>query len=159
MSKVMLALGSFIVGACCASILSFGIQTSIWAQPSPPLGISIGNGLVPVVPPLSGESSNSTFGNGTSIGLDGFNCEHCTFENMTFIYGGGAFNIPQFTFVGQTRVIVKGAAQNTVQLLALLGMLGQKSTPPGPPPAFRPPTTEFAIDQTTSKTIELVSTK
>ena len=163
MSKVMLALGSFIVGACCASIVSVGIQTSTLAQSSPPSGpvpaTVIGNGLVAVVPPLSSRSADSTFGGNMTMGLDGLNCEHCTFKNATFIYGGGAFNIPQFTFVGQTTVITKGAAQNTVQLLTLLGMLGQKPAPSGPPPAFRPPATEFAIDQAMPKTIELISAK
>jgi hypothetical protein len=149
MSKVMLALGSFIVGACCAFAISAGIQTSTWAQPSGPVSVFGGRGVtalsatgtIPKVPGLIGvKMSNMDFPPAQFQQLDGLDCERCTFHAPLLAYGGGAFKLVDTTFDGVVEVRLMGAALNTFQLLKMFGAFKQ-SKPSGPPPLFTPPTT------------------
>jgi hypothetical protein len=151
MSKVMLALGSFIVGACCASAISFGIQTSTWAQVGPPLG------SVPVVPALK-ESvlEDSIMRNSSGQQLDGLECMNCVFDNVGFTYSGGAFRLVNPRFINGMRIHFGGAAANTAVVLALLQALNNPQRPV-PPPAFKPPAVESASLRAPA-TIELITT-
>ncbi len=100
MSKVTLALGSFIVGAICGSFALSLVHTSTWVHASetpqaptlPPSTISM-PAAVPVVPPLQYFGHASTIG-GAVQQLDGFSCEGCTIGVGVLTYGGGAFSFP-----------------------------------------------------------------
>lgn len=138
MSKVMVALGSFIVGAC--SMLFFmasGNHTSTLEQPVfAQAGQLIVTGGVPVVPPVKNFVEDSHFEGGSQM-LDGLSCKGCMFKNTTLTYGGGAFNLVECNFSGNTRVVLSGAAVNTLSILPLLQAL-TKGTPPQAPPPQKP---------------------
>ena len=150
MSKVMLALGSFIVGACCAFIISSGIQTSTWAQ------FSTDAASIPIVPPLKGFVMKNSDFNGGSLQLDGLDCENCTIGNTDFTYGGGAFRLVNPKFKTGMRITFTGAALNTRLLLILVEALN-KPQRPVPPSTFKRPPIESATF-TEPATIELIST-
>ena len=142
MSKVMLALGSFIVGACCAFAVSAGIQTSTWAQsssPTPPFSEAIhAPMLIPIVPGImSMELSDSEFSPTSQQQLDGLNCIRCTFHAVVLTYAGGAFRLTDSKFDGVTRIALNGPALNTVALLTQLGAFRPQT--PKAPPAFETP--------------------
>jgi len=144
MSRVMLALGSFIVGACCASIISFGIQTSTWAQVFEGGSMAGGtSGIVrpdaePVVPPLPMIILHGTkLSAGVSQQLDGLDCEECILTSPTLTYAGGLFRLNGKTTA--LRLTFKGPAANTVALLNQLGAFRKPESHIAPPPAFSPP--------------------
>lgn len=117
MSKVTVALGSFIVGACCMFFVLSGIHTSILAHPVlAQTAISAGPSAVPVVPPVAVETSGNTI-EGMVFDLDGVNSTGDVFDNATIEYGGGAFRLIQPKFSGSIRLRLKGAAANTLALL------------------------------------------
>jgi hypothetical protein len=135
MKKTTLALGSFIVGACCMSLFDSGIQTSMRVQASqqppptlPPSTISMPAGI-PIVPPLQ------YFGHGDTIGgnlqqLDGFSCDgECTIAPRILTYGGGNFSFPVAKIPKGVPIIFTGAAANTVLLMRITGMLPAPKRP------------------------------
>jgi hypothetical protein len=140
MTKVTLALGSFIVGACCMSLFDSGIHTSTRVQasqqpPTLPRSTIFMPAAIPVVPPLQ------YFGHGDTIGgdvqqLDGFSCEgECKIAPRVLTYGGGAFRFPTAIIPKGVPVVFTGAAANTVLLMHATGMLpAPKSPTPVPMP-------------------------
>ncbi|SPJ15859.1 exported hypothetical protein [Syntrophobacter sp. SbD2] len=138
MSKVTVALGSFVVGALVMFLL--GSHTSIFVQPaSAERGIVVG-GAEPVVPPLRGNVvSNSKFENVIQP-LDGLDFRNCVFKNVIFEYSGGSYSLANAVISGAIRVNFKGAAANTMALHAFLESLnaGTKPKPLQPnAPLFR----------------------
>jgi hypothetical protein len=152
MTKVVLALGSFVAGMLSAFLILSGIQTSAWPQ-SPSATMS------PTRPPMTGRGITTFFlspglepkvpGLGPIIGgedvaptvfqqLDGLNCSHCTFRTPLLTYGGGAVRLMDAHFEGVATVQFKGPALNTLQLLKMLGAL-KKGRPNAPPPPLVPP--------------------
>jgi hypothetical protein len=141
MSKVIVALGSV-----CVSVFLFGSQTSIFAQPSSPSpgGSSIIDmGSVPPVPSLPKILQQGIEMRNGLQKLDGLNCEGCTFENVTFVYGGGPFRLEKCHFGGTIRFVLQGAAANVVAVTKLAEDVAASMAPSGPSP--RPKTKEYKI--------------
>src|SRR5438477_11575410 len=109
MSKITVAVGSFIAGI--ASVLLFlmlsGSHTSTLAQ------AVVNSGAEPSVPSLLGNVFTGAQISGGTQPLDGFECDGCTFKDVTFTYAGGAARITNPKFSGATRLVLKGAAANT----------------------------------------------
>jgi hypothetical protein len=63
--------------------------------------------------------------------LDGLSCKDCTFQNVTLEYSGGAYSLINCRFSKPVRVVLKGAAANTIGLLAFIESLnaGEKPKP------------------------------
>ncbi len=146
MSKVTLALGSFILGMVCASV---GIHTSTvvhaFAQSSAPSTPPqtrplVGFGKMPEVPPLGPLQTGFDAEDTGTISLDGMNCKDCIFKNVTLIYGGGAYSCSNCSFSGVRRVELRGAAFNTFILLqhigAITGAPQQEQQNPNSPKIF-----------------------
>jgi hypothetical protein len=141
MRNVMVALGSFALGAVCMSL--FGNQRSTFAQ-GPTTGALVRDSLaVPVVPPYRGTFLNEvTFTNGSRFAVDGILCKKCKFgSNAIFEYGGGEYRLEDINVLLPVSIDLTGAARNTAQFLATFGLLGcpAKQAPPavGPPPILR----------------------
>lgn len=154
MSRITLALGSFMLGACCMAFL--GSHTSTVAQEvprvpppstacamsaigamgpapgSPTRLIGIPNSEPPV-PGLAPAICSGSMKNGTQA-LDGLDCRNCTFDGVALEYAGGAYNLQDAQFSGVTRIVLKGAAANTVSILPLLAAIeaGQRLEQPNP---------------------------
>jgi len=136
MSKVMLALGSFIVGACSMLLaLSFiHTPTRVHADQGPPPTIDI-VGVEPKVPPLMAKFVGGGIG-GALQPLDGLDCEGCVIKPDVLTYGGGAFRCVNCIVSAKHGLTLKGAALNTFNLLRLLGVI---PSPPQPPLPRRSP--------------------
>ena len=118
MSKIIVALGSFILGVLAMSLFGDQISTlvhPVLAQPNE----TVSEGPEPIVPPLRGKKIwYKQFSNET-LTLDGLDCTNCGLVNITFEYSGGAFSLVN-SIVVAPRLVLKGAAANTAFLLALL---------------------------------------
>lgn len=139
MSKLMFAVGSFILGAISMFLVLSGSQAVIWAQ-SPaassssssesfasPEMISI-DARVPRVPDIPVRFANLSFPSNQSEHLDGLSCTDCQFSGPLLLYGGGEYQLINATFAkGTIRVQLVGAAQNTFNLLKQLGLLREPS--------------------------------
>jgi hypothetical protein len=154
MSKITVALGSFTLGAVC-SFLLFGSQTLTLAQssapqapsPVPPATRCVIDGLTakgvggkvfefgtePKVLGFGPAVCRATIEDSTQS-LDGLNCTDCVFTNATLEYSGGAYNFVRTSFIGTTRVVLKGPAANTVATLPLLEAIAAGSAEPPPNP-------------------------
>ena len=140
MSKVAVALGSFIVGACSAFFALPGSHTSILAQAPPPtrppaskLRLIVDEHAFPGVRPISMILTDIPFSE-TTQQLDGVDCVRCTFNDVTLEYGGGSYKFTESRFSGPIRVEFKGAAANTLALLQVLQSLAAGSQPKPPTP-------------------------
>jgi hypothetical protein len=129
MSKVTVAFGSFIVGACCMFFALSGNHASIFEQPAFAQTI-IGTAGVPIVPGLGGKLIDVTLEGGPQE-LDGLDCTRCDFRGLTLTYGGGAFKFTDSKISGTIKVVLTGAAANTVTILPFLEGL-TRGTPPKP---------------------------
>lgn len=130
MSKVALALGSFIVGATFGSFAFSLIHISTRVQAGQGGGIVLG--LEPVVPNLGPAIRGGGVIGGVQA-LDGIHCVGCTLAPDVFTYAGGAYQLEDAQVRKNIPIQLKGAALNTVNLLKLLGAL------PGPQPAPQAP--------------------
>jgi hypothetical protein len=137
MSKLMIAVGSFGIGAISMFALLSGGQSLIWAQ-SPASSSSSGSyaspetisidARVPRVPDIPVRFANLSFPSNQSEHLDGLSCTDCEFSGPLLIYGGGEYQLINATFAkGTIRVQLVGAAQNTFNLLRQLGFLRDPS--------------------------------
>lgn len=117
MSKAKIALGSFLLGACCAVFSFLVIHASTRAQAAQAIVMP---GAEPVVPPIRIFSDGSTI-NGATQGIDGLSCVGCIISAPVLTYGGGAFNLANSVFPRGASVQLKGAALNTYNLLRALG--------------------------------------
>jgi hypothetical protein len=138
MTKVALALGSFIVGVCCASLVFAVSQASARAQL--PVAIAGGN-TEPVVPPLSLHLSNFSLSGGFVQPLDGIDCDGCLLSVARLSYAGGAYRLKNTRIPNGIPIELKGAALNTVNLLRQLGAFSnsQQPLPSSPTPTPTPP--------------------
>jgi hypothetical protein len=123
MSKTTVALGSLIVGATlgffCGNRTSMVVQRAL-AQPNPPSGNFISSPTaVPVVPGIRAHATNS-HGYGKTQQLDGMDFTNSEFGDMTWEYSGGAFSLVSVKISAPMRVTLKGAAANTMALLAIV---------------------------------------
>ncbi|SRR5712692_3366964 len=146
MSKVTLALGSFIVGACSTWLVlgsqSFGSQTPTTVQGRSTFkggGVRHSNrgvGLEGSEPTFQSFLAFPKFDDFTfedvTQSLDGLDCTNCTFKDVSFEYAGGAYNLINCSFSGGTRVVLKGTAANTLSILPLLQAI-TSGHPPEPP--------------------------
>ena len=132
MSKVTVALGSFIVGACCTFLMLSGNQTSTFAHASL-LQSAMGFPGEPVVPPLSSLVVGSKFSEAAQQ-LDGMRCQGCEFTNVALTYAGGSYSLEGCRFSGTTRFVFKGAAANALAILPLMEALTRKAPPTIPLP-------------------------
>jgi hypothetical protein len=146
MRNVIVALGSFMLGVLFASLLGFGIphasivrQSVAAAQSKPPAPASPvskfdPNPFTPIVPaPPRSFSEGNIFVN-RLVQLDGRNSHSETFHSTTIVYGGGAYIMQGAVIDGIVNVQLIGAAANTAQFLAMLGMLGCPASSPKAPP-------------------------
>jgi hypothetical protein len=154
MSKTSVAICAFIAGACCAFLLNNRVPI-VAASPLNPQASaprpqrSIFHGgefsnlktgvlireAIPSFIPLENTPifEDFTFSK-TGQPLDGLDCRGCKFNDVTLRYNGGAYNLENAQFTGTTRLVLGGAAANT---LAFLKFLNGLST--GIPPASLPP--------------------
>lgn len=113
MSKVMLALGSFIFGASVMFLILSGNHTSTLAHAAAP-GVALPKDLIPVVPALRGTSLKDAHVDNVVQQLDGLECERCSFNNAALEYSGGPVRLANMSVSGNTRLKLKGAAANTI---------------------------------------------
>ncbi len=123
MSKIAIAVGSFIVGVCVA----FAASSLLHASPQPQHLEIVG--AEPVVPPLNAKFVGGTF-SGPTQPLDGFSCEGCNIIAPVLTYAGGAFRCENCA-IHSSELQFKGAALNTVTILKLVGAI--KGPLPGNP--------------------------
>ncbi len=131
MSKIMLAFGSFIVGASVMFLMLSGSHTSTFAQVLGGPGGVLVSAEVPTVPPANLHFSKATW-SGLVQQLDGVDCTDCVFNNVSFTYGGGAFNFNNVAISKNFRLTLTGAAANTIILLRILEAISA-AKPPIPP--------------------------
>ena len=131
MHTVTLALGSFIVGAFCASLLLGGIHTPMSAQSAfaQPSTLVQADNKIPVVPPGITQLSNVSAGPVSKQQLDGIACKNFELKAREMKYGGGNFAFDHCTFNGVVTVELTGAAANTMAMLQVLSHLRQPSVP------------------------------
>jgi len=144
MSKIALASGSFMVGACCTLLAASFIHTSTRLQAESSQIQLFGTGdAEPLVPGLRLrlEHAGGIGLPGLSQSLDGLDCDDCTLGVGKLTYAGGAFRLKDAHIPRGIPVELKGAALNTVTLLSALGAFPSPSpAPPTPvPPQTAPP--------------------
>jgi hypothetical protein len=61
-------------------------------------------------------------------------CENCVFENLTFLFGGGDFQLRNCTVKGAFAMKLTGAALNTVNAIGLFAQIAQPRKQPRPLP-------------------------
>jgi len=139
MRIVAVALGSFIVGAFCMSLLgnqaSTGMEPVVFAQSDGVIGIHR-FGATPIVPTISLQSlAGIGFGTGMSMELDGIDCRNCKLENGARIkYSGGLYKLENLERGGVIVLDLEGPALNTWGLLSQFGLIGCPTTNPQPEP-------------------------
>lgn len=154
MNRVLLALGSFVIGACFSFAASSLIHASTRAQRQ---GLVV-EGAEPVVPPIK------FFGRETRIGgdvqaLDGISCDGCEIAASKITYAGGAASFKNCRIVSVLPIELKGAAENTRQFLMMVGALPKPQ--PNKPPKTNPnmQTATFELKPQDNFTLELVASK
>jgi hypothetical protein len=141
MSKNTLALGSFAVGLLLGSLV-FGSHTVTAAQspakPAPPILTPLMPcpSCEPTVPPITRQiDAMGLDGNGlAALTLDGTEYNGTTFASNTLEYAGGSYNLVNVKFSLPVRLQLKGAAANTVGLIALLEAVNAGAAPKPMPP-------------------------
>lgn len=121
MSRVTIALGSFIAGAC-SMLLFSGSQASLRAQEAKMTGRStpiVATELVPLVPQLVATFSNEEI-DAEQQQIDGLGFVHCTINSRVLTYGGGSFFFQDVKLPKSVRIDLVGAAANTVTFLSVI---------------------------------------
>jgi hypothetical protein len=130
MNRIALALGSFIVGACCGSIALSLIHTSTRVQASQGEVVGFaGPPGEPAVPPIRTHIRGGGVLGGTVQSLDGVECDGCTLGVGRLSYAGGAYELKNAQIPRGIPIELKGAALNTVNLLTALGALPSRQQP------------------------------
>jgi hypothetical protein len=153
MRNITTASLSFVLGAACMFLLGNHASTFVHpASAQAELLVDAWKAAVPVVPPLNrvGASHNTQIGG--EYGLDGIETSASLFNGVTFVYGGGAYKMDRSAIVGPVNLRLIGAAANTAQLLASLGLLGGSASAPTSPPATEPNTPR--VERTAKTTIK-----
>jgi hypothetical protein len=144
MRNVILALGSFTLGAASMSVL--GGPQALPVLRAQSINIPYKT-AIPQVPPLEGTAMllEGEMSQGTVLHLDGKLLHGSTYFSPTIVYGGGAYELLDSTISGPVKLQLVGAAANTAQLLATFGFLGT-------PPSTSPPSSEkhMPIEKTTT---------
>jgi hypothetical protein len=147
MTKIAIALASFVADA--ASMFFVGNHTSTFAA-------SQGATLAPEVkPPSFTMQGFSTSGIGYK--LDGIICTDCTFSDVTFVYGGGAYLLRNVQMSKPIRLRLEGAALNTANLLNSFGLLGCHANEPKPPAPKLPQIMEATYVATPKENRDFIS--
>jgi len=123
MNKPLIAICSFIFGACC-SFLAFSSSRADAGQA--PISMPDAE---PQVQPIR------TFGNGSTLSgsvqqLDSFDCNRCIINVPLLTYGGGAVNLANCKLPPKSSIQLKGAALNTFNVLRSLGYLSPEAKIP-----------------------------
>jgi len=121
MRTVTVALVAFTCGALSMLLFEIAIPSRL-ALAQDPRGWFM---AVPKVPPLSGRRADHETYINSGYRLDGLETTNGTFNQVTFVYGGGAYKLEGSTIVGPTTLKLIGAAANTAQLLGRFGLLAQ----------------------------------
>ena len=144
MSRVMLALGSFIIGFCCMLFINSGSHTPAFGQ-----ALARVTGAVPVVPVVPVvEEKQSTFGPTAKVPLDGIFASEDVFNGVTFEYGGGVYSLRDSTFIPPIKLSLTGAAANTYALLMQFGQIGCPTQAPRTPTPKAPIIVEAKLTKT-----------
>lgn len=69
--------------------------------------------------------------------LDGFDCRDCTFKDVELTYSGGAYHLENAKFSGTTRLVLTGAAANTLAFVQFMQDIAS-GLPGVPPPPNKP---------------------
>jgi hypothetical protein len=156
MTKVTLALGSFVVGVCASLSVSSFVHTSTRVHAQQAIVIE---GAEPVVPPLR------YFGHGDTLlarvqALDGISCEGCTIAVSAFTYAGGSYNLKNCSVPRNVPIILKGSAKLTLDLLQAMGAVPKPPSPPNPnnPPQASPKPQLASLEIRPQDNFTLVST-
>jgi len=141
MSKATVAVCGFILGACCAFLLSNRTQIVAASTTNPQtsesnshrnvfrgggaFGATTGVLIEGAIPRFIALEEAPIFEDFTISGasnqpLDGLACRNCTFNDTVLTYSGGPYNLEKAQFLGTTRWILKGAAANTFAFLQLM---------------------------------------
>ena len=134
MSRITIAIASFIAGVCFAFALFSTIQASTRTQTTAQnlKNEPISNvGAEPSVPPLATQVSAGNF-KGPLQTLDGLNCDGCSIDVEVVQYGGGAFSCKNCLIRASHGVRLTGAAQNTYNALFFLGVISGHHSKPIP---------------------------
>jgi hypothetical protein len=150
MSKVTIALGSLIVGASLGFLC--GNHTSTLVQPLsaralPQGGAVVLPGAIPLVPGIVSHFNGGTMAKSIQQ-LDGTAFKDFAFSDVTFEYSGGAYTLENVNVSTPTRVHLKGAAANTMALVALVQAInsGARPQPPNPnAPILQEPTNKHTL--------------
>jgi hypothetical protein len=155
MNKIVLASGSFIVGAVVGSLVLSLIHASTQVHAFQGLGVGISDsGAEPVVPPLCNHIIGGGILGGAVQALDGIDCDECVLDVGRFTYAGGAFRLNNAHLRTNAPVELKGAALNTLNLLRALGALPS----PPPKPQSKPPFMSMAaLEMKAQSDLTLVS--
>lgn len=134
MRIVIVALGSFIVGAVVMSLLGSHMSTLEHSASAQVVTyMDTGTASIPVVPPLSGLKADRPTLNGVAVNLDGTQNVGGIYKNVTFRYGGGAYSMENVTILLPVKIELMGAAQNTEVFLASMGLIGCPAVAPQKP--------------------------
>ena len=150
MNRVVLALGSFLVGACFSFVASSFIHASTRAQRQ---GVVLG-GAEPVVPPIGFNGVESTIA-GDLQSLDGIACNRCVIAASVITYAGGLVNLTDCRVVSKAPITLKGAAENTLKFLMAIGAV----TPPKAAPKTNPKTQMAGLELNPQNNFSLVLTE
>ena len=141
MRNVMVAFVSFVAGFLCSPLSPIHTSTVLHAQ-----AIQY-PGAVPVIPSVPLIVSEENTLNGGGVSLDGFAVRGGVFNNVTFLYGGGAYNLENVSITGKVGINLIGAAANGANLLARFGLIGCPSqNPPATPNPTPKPNTPMTME-------------
>ncbi len=139
-TTLLISFSSAVLLSFTAGVFVGGINhTSALAQQPPPAKQPSGTvfvnveGAIPVVPPLRfccfTGSATGALDKPIIHRVDGTGCVGCSFTNVKFEYGGGAFRLENAHVSGAITIELVGAAANTATFLNLFGMLGCPAHP------------------------------
>lgn len=134
MSKVTVALGSFMVGACSVFFMLSGSHTSTFAQVriEGPGELIVANS-VPVVPTGVAMFSDTELDKPVQQ-IDGLGCVRCILKAPVLAYGGGPFLFRDAHIAGPVRISLTGAAANTFVFMSLVRGVNLVKPPEMPKP-------------------------
>jgi hypothetical protein len=133
MRKLTLAVASFVAGVLCAVSLGNHASTNLQSVLAAQRKVFNNGNAVPVVPPISLTEGASRY-KGFRFALDGVASSGSSFEDTTFVYGGGAYRLENASVIPPVKIELIGAAGNTATLLAQFGLIGCPSAPKPQPP-------------------------
>lgn len=133
MSKVTLSLLSISIGFALGLSLA-GSHTVTLAHAS---GGAISPVAPPIIPPISGTVASTSLSDNRGSGpqtIDGVSWKDCDFGDTDIEYNGGNVIFENIKFSGKPKLVLNGAAANTVRFIAFWQAFtsGQRPVPPNP---------------------------